>query len=130
MAAWFCSMHIGLIRAVLSGNDVIEDLKCLRNRYSSFDIEKGFHDILHQLMKCKENEYQSQIDQLKAQNQQLKAQLQKQQDESDTWRELQLTKRKLREQKIDYESQIQQLKAQLQKQQDEMRLGSYKRQSS
>ena len=104
MAAWFCSMLIGLVRAVLSRDDVTKDLSRLRIMYSSLDIEKSFHDILHQLMKCKENEYQSQIDQLKAQNQQLKAQLQKQQDESDTWQELlnQLTKRRLREQKIDY----------------------------
>ena len=93
---------------MLSTPDVTEKLQSLRKKCSErlppdtdYVIGRNFQDIWLQLMKCK---YESQIHQLEEQNKQLKAQLQKQ-DKSDTWQELQLTKRMLREQKIEYELQ-------------------------
>lgn len=99
---------------MLSRDDVTDgDLQRLQTQYSSLDsedvIKRNFHDISQQL-----NEFKIH---------QLQVQPQTQQDESDTWKELQLTKRMLREQKTDYEFQIQQLKAQLKKQQVETKPG-------
>ena len=115
-------MPIGQIQAELSKEEVTKDLQNLRDKYSPRDkaqyvIERNFHDIGLQLMKCK---YESKIHQLE---EQLKM---KCKYES----KIHKLEEQLKEQKTIHEFQIQQLKAQLQTLQDEMSPGSYRRQSS